>query len=352
MIALVVVTACGIQPSSSSKELTPSAGSPTQSQPCEMPFVSANQRIYETGDGTAGFLEIPAGTFRADPSGSLTQSSSGQYFVGGSPALPGSFFTPQRSWDGLAKHWLPVPPHQVAADGASYVYQAGPEVHLVTVATGKNTVIFRQPSGMPPANWAGPELLSYIDGGVYFSVNATYKGSGGSLITVPEDQVGVWRIDPGTGKAIRVLTVSVHGLITIDGAALWAIADDSASPPTGTLMRYDLETGQAIPWFTMPGSGMDLLGLGPSGAPLVWTFDYQGDMKIWTVSTPSAAEAIDAETYSGYVPYYAGNNLEFGPLVADQRGVWFGSIKGLFLFDQTGLHRVADATGIPVGSCA
>lgn len=376
VVALVIFTSCGAQSSSSSIELTPSASSSSSSGPatslptslrptsapsptqtpaafsCTMPFVSASQRIYDTGHGTAGFLEMPAGSFRADPSGSLTEASSGQYFVGGSPALPGSFFTPQRSWDSAAKRWLPVPPQQVAPDGASYVYQDGPEVHLVSLATGTDNVIFRQPSGMPAPNMVGPWLLAYVASGVYFSVNATYKGSGGSLITVPTDQVGVWRIDPTTPHSTRVLTVSVDGLVTDDGAALWAVADDSASPPTGTLMRYDLETGKAATWFSVPGSGMDLLGLDPSGDPLVWTYNYQGVIQIWIASGPSATEAIDSETYSGYVPYYAGSNLEFGPLVADQRGVWFGSTKGLFLFDRTGMHRLVNATGIPVGRCA
>jgi hypothetical protein len=316
-----------------------------------MPFVAADQRIYETGEGTPGFLKLPDGTFRADPTGSLNQTASGQYFVGASPALPGTFFTPQRSWDAAATRWVPVQPEQVSPDGMSYVYQAGPEIHLVTVATGTDQVIYRQPSGFPPINWAGPRLLNFVAGGVYFSVNATYGGQGGSVISVPADQVGVWRIDPAGGPAIRVVNVSVDGLIAPDATALWAIADDNASSPTATLMRYDLQSGQTDRWFSVPNSGMDLLGFDPIGYPIVWTYDYAGGLKIWRLPAPNAAAAIDSETYGGYVPFYAGNNLEFGPLVTDQHGVWFGSVKGVFLYGQSGLDKVAEATGIPVGQC-
>lgn len=337
--------------SSASGALSPSPTPSTMSS-CEMPFVAANQRIYETGEGSGGFLKLPSGAFRADPAGALTQTASGQYFVGASPALPGAFFTPHRSWDAPATRWVPVPGQQVSPDGTSYVYRAGSEVHLVIVATGVDKVIYRQPSGLPPTNWAGPQLLTYVAGGVYISVSATYGAQGGSVISVPADQVGVWRIDPAGGPAIRVFNVSVDGLVAPDSSALWSIADDNASPPTGTLMRYDLKSGQADPWFSVPNSGMDLLGFDSFGYLIVWTYDYQGGLKIWKVSRPSTAVAIDSETYGGNVPYYAGNNFEFGTVVTDQHGVWLGSVDGVFLYDQSGLHKVAEATGIPVGRCA
>lgn len=383
-IALTVFTACGAGPSvgSSSPQTIPSAAtpggsvvptsastatssirptpagvqspSPTTSTVmlCELPFVAASQRIYETGDGTAGFLKLPGGTFRADPAGSMSQAPSGQYFVGAAPALPGAFFTPQRSWDATVKRWVPVPPQQVSADGTSYVYQVGPDVHLVVVATGTDKVIYRQPSGFPPTNWSGPQLLTFVAGGVYFSVDAAYKGSGGSAITVPADQVGLWRIDPASGQSRRVLSVSAVGLITTDGTALWTIFEDNASSPTGTLVRYDLSSGRADQWYSVSGSGMDLLGLDPAGNLIVWTYDYQGGLKIWRVSPPNGAAAIDSETYSGNVPYYGGNQFEFGPLVTDEHGVWFGSTNGVFIYHQSGLNKVADAAGIPVGQCA
>ena len=329
-----------------------SAGpSPISIAACEMPFVAASQRVYETGDGSAGFLRLPVGSFRADPNGSMNQATSGQYFIGTSPSLPGAFFTPQRSWDAAANRWLPVPAQQVAADGANYVYQVGPDLHLVTVATGSDKVFYHQPSGMPEANWAGPETLAYSDGSVYLSIASAYKGAGGSLQQIPADQAGLWRIDPAGGAPTRVLTVPIYGLVTVDGTRLLAIEDDTSNPPTGRLMVYDLKTALATQWFIVPGSGMDLLGVETKGNPIVWTYDYNGGLKIWIVSAPNMASEIDSEAYVGNVPFYAGNGLEFGPLVSDSHGVWFGSVNGLFLYDQSGMRKVADDTGIPVGRC-
>ncbi|HEX6509641.1 MAG TPA: hypothetical protein VF221_18585, partial [Chloroflexota bacterium] len=92
-------------------------------------------------------------------------------------------------------------------------------------------------------------------------------------------------------------------------------------------------------------------GLDSGGNPLIWTFDYQGNLKIWLVSGPTAAEAIHSEAYTGNVPFYGGNNNEFGPLVTDSHGVWFGSTTGLFLYDHAGFRKAAGAAGIPVGPC-
>ncbi|MGA8921766.1 MAG: hypothetical protein WB682_01360 [Candidatus Dormiibacterota bacterium] len=380
-IALVVtLTGCGIlQPSPNAQARLPPAvssptaspapsespsGSPTSSggespmptptlaPTCEMPFVAASQRMYSTGDGSAGFLKLPEGSFRADPDGSITQALSGQYFVGRSPALPGAFFTGNRSWDVAAKRWLPVPAEQVAADSASYIYQVGPDEHLVMVGTGTDKVIYHQPSGMPPANWAGTQLLAYIDGSVYLSVHSTYGGEGGSVQSIPPDQVGVWRIDVAGGPPTRLLTFALDGLITNDGTKLWTIEDNNADPPTGSLVTYELKTAQATQWFSVPNSGMDLLGFDTNGNAIVWTYDYQGDLKIWIVSAPNAVVAIDSETYSGNVPFYSGNHLEFGSLVSDRHGTWFGSVNGLYLYDQSGLHKVAEESGIPVGQCS
>ena len=327
--------------------------SPTQAQTlsCKIPFVASDQRVYSTGEGTAGFLQLPDGTFSVDPSGVLTQGSSGQYTIGKAPVLPGAFFTGYRSWDEPASRWVPVPPQQTAPNGTSYVYQVGPEIHIVTIATGKDTVIYRQPSGFPPANWAGPQLLAYVGGSVYISVNSTYKGQGGSLQSVPADQVGVWRVDLSGGAPQRVLASAVDGIITSDGYTVWTIENDSASPPTGTLVRYDLASAQKSAWFSLPGSGMDALGVDSNGRPIVWTYDYQGNLKIWLVSAPNAAITIDSVTYAGNVPFYAGNNNEFGPLEFDSHGVWLGSTTGVLLYDHSGLHKVAEAAGIPVGAC-
>jgi hypothetical protein len=312
--------------------------------------VASDKRLYSTSDGTAGFLKLPEGTFRPDPNGTITQSSSGQYSIGVAPVLPGQFFNGYRWWDGESNRWLPVPNQQIAPDGASYVYQMGPDVHLVTVATGADVVIYHQPSGLPSVNVVAPHLFAYRGGAVDLGVNDSYPGSGGSRVSVPADEAGVWRLDIGGGPPRRLISNGLSGM-TDDGGVVWAVESDNQSPPTGTLVRYDLASSHKDSWYVDPGHGMEILGTDRDSKPIVWTYDYQGHVTMWRISGSNVADAIYTETYSGYISIYGGNNFEFGSLVTDSHGSWFGSAKGLFLYDTTGFHKVAEAPGIPVGPC-
>jgi hypothetical protein len=353
-------SACASDESSAGAAASPSVTSKSLSSPtpslaaglaCEIPFVASDKRLYSTSDGTAGFLKVPEGTFRTDPSGAITQSVSGQYSIGAAPVLPGQFFNGYRWWDGEAKRWLPVPSQQIAPDGTRYVYQVGPDIHLVTVATGADTVIYHQPSGMPSINVVGQHLFAYRGGAVYLSVNDSYKTGGGGFKSVPADEAGVWRLDIGGSPPRRLISHGLSGM-TDDGGVVWAVELDNQSPPTGTLVRYDLTTARKESWYVDPGHGMDILGTDRDGKPIVWTYDYQGHVKILRISGSDVADAIYTETYSGYISIYGGNGFEFGSLITDSYGSWFGSVNGLFLYDSTGFHKVADTPGIPVGRCS
>lgn len=304
--------------------------------------------MYTTAQGTAGFLKLPEGTFRADPNGGLAQDSGGRYRTVAAPTLPGEL-DGDRWWDGQANRWLPVPSLQVAPDGTSFVYDLGPEVHLVTVATGADRVLFRQPSGLPPVNLStGANRLVYRNEGIYLTVSDQYKGPGGSVLSVPADQVGLWRLDPGGAAPRRLLTQSVgeSGYMVTDmsgdGIVLWTVEN-------GALVLYDLANSSKDAWFSDPGRAMQLLGVDPTGNPIVWTFSG-GQLKIWRVSGPNAADAFYSETYTG-VPTIYGSAAQFGPLPADSHGVWLGATTGLFLYDASGLHKVAPTPGIPAGPC-
>ena len=264
--------------------------------------------------------------------------------------LPGQFFRGFRWWDGEANRWLPVPNQQIALDGSSYVYQVGPDVHFVTVATGADVVIYHQPSGLPSVNVAAQHLFAYRGGAVYLSVNGSYPSGVGGFTSVPADQAGVWRLDIGGGPPRRVISNGLSGM-TDDGGVAWSVELDNQSPPTGTLVRYDLASAHKDSWYSEPGQGMDILGADSNRNPIVWTYDYQGHVTIWRISGSNVAAAIYTETYAGYISIYGGNNFEFGSLVTDSHGSWFGSVNGLFLYDSTGFHKVADMPGIPVGPC-
>lgn len=272
---------------------------------------------------------------------SLSQDT---YRTVATPVLSGQVDTaPDRWWDALAQRWLPVANEQIAPDGASYVYRQGPEIHLVTVASGMDRIVFRQASGFTPV-W-----LVYRAGALYFSVNDAYKGPAGSIRSVPPDQVGLWQLDPAVGGSPHRLRPSpVDGLMD-GGTTVWRVTND-------TLVRDDIGSGRTESWLSDPGRGMQLLGADPAGDPIIWTFgpvpgaSQGGLLKVWQVTGPSAASLIYSETYSG-VPSIYGANAERGPLAVDSHGVWFGATSGLYLLDRGGFRKVAAAPGIPVGAC-
>jgi hypothetical protein len=267
-----------------------------------------------------------------------------QYHTVASPVLRGEFDpAPDRWWDVVAQRWLPVANQQIAPDGASYVYRLGPEIHLVTVATGMDRILFRQPSGFTPV-W-----LVYQPGTVYFSVNDKYKGPGGSVQSVSSDQVGVWQLDPAVGGSPHRLQSSPVAGLMGGGTTVWTVAND-------TVVRDDIVSGRADSWFTDPGRGVQLLGIDVVGDPIVWTYGpaagaaQGGLLKMWRITGPNAASSLYSETYGG-VPSIYGVNAQHGPLAVDSHGVWFGATTGLYLLDNGGFHKVAETPGIPVGPC-
>jgi hypothetical protein len=324
-----------------------SSALPTPALNCEIPFINSTEYVaggqgfYGRAQGAAGFLKLPDGTFRADPNGALVQGSSAQYRTVASPTLPGDVYG-DRWWDGPANRWLPVASSQIAPDGRSYVYGLGPEIHIVTVATASESIVFRQPSG------AAPVWLVYRNDGIYLSVNNQYKGTGGSVQTLPADQVGVWRVDPGGAAPQRVLSQPIAGVMG-NGTFVWAVDNE-------TLTREDLASTRRDAWFSDQGRGMQILGVDPSGNPVVWTYGQAagqlqlGLLEIWSVNAPNAATELYSETYAP-LPKIYGVNVQEGPLAVDRHGVWFGASTGLYLYDPTGFHKVAEMPGIPVGPC-
>ena len=340
-----------VSPSVGSKSPSTPAQTPAVTLSCEIPFVTGDTTPLATGNGTAngtaGFLKLPEGTFRPDPNSAIAlASSNSSYQTVASPILPGQLIG-DRWWDGPAGRWLPVPNQQVASNGATYVYERGPEVHLVTVATGADRVLFRQPSGDPPLNFVLQHLFAYQGSSVYLSVNDVYKY--GPVARPPSDQVGVWQIDTGGAAPRRLLNHPVHdGLMGTD-TVLWTM-ENQASYPTEAwaLLRYDLASGTKDAWFSDDGRNMSILGIDRAGRPII-----QNSSGIWLVTGQAAADPF----YSKTNPVQPNLDLvRGGPegrslLTTDSHGVWLGSTTGLFLFDATGVVKVAEMPGIPAGPC-
>ena len=93
---------------------------------------------------------------------------------------------------------------------------------------------------------------------------------------------------------------------------------------------------------------MSILGIDRAGRPII-----QNSSGIWLVTGQAAADPF----YSKTNPVQPNLDLvRGGPegrslLTTDSHGVWLGSTTGLFLFDATGVVKVAEMPGIPAGPC-
>jgi hypothetical protein len=336
LLAVGMLTACSTTSSSPalSPRPTPIAQAPSPSRipqlRCDLPFLTTDGRSPFTA---VGFLKLPDGVFRPDPTASSTLPPGG---VQASP-VPGAV---QPWWDAQARRWIPVGLTSVSSDGQSYVYMSVDGVHRVLVATGADQVVYPQPKGV-----LGGQVLGY-QADVYIVFPTAVKDGHGGAITNPPSQVGVWKIDVASGTASRILKTDIVG--TMAGNTLWM------TPPSGntigdSLVRLDLGTGQTAVWFTDAGRMIQFLGIDHAGHPIVWTF-AGGHLEIWQVAGPNKATNFFTLDYTG-APSIFGPEMQQGLLVADAQGVWFGASDGLYIYDTAGFRKVATTSGIPAGPC-
>lgn len=119
------------------------------------------------------------------------------------------------------------------------------------------------------------------------------------------------------------------------------------------VLRVDLETSVAPPWFRQPGIDVRAIGVDGVGHAIV-TGSPPTDAamstseELWLITAPGVARQI----YSGPgsdSPDFVG----FSTPLADSHGVWFGSKKGIYLYTPDGtLKKVSSAVGEVAGRCS
>ena len=251
----------------------------------------------------AGFITFPKQKLQEDPSAPVGKSV---------------FYD-----RGLSK-WLPVWRESVSPDGKQYAYSqiegnayqnAGSKLHVVDVATGVDTVIY-----------SGNIAFGVVD----FAADGIYLTP-----AVPEGRPrGLW-LESLAGDPPRLISSTVIAPAVGAGAA-WGVdfntADPSPGPgglegPMNRVLRIDLSSGAATPWFYRPGANIYTVGVDANGHPVV-SADFapsptdpngRDTAELWLVTSATSATRLFVGTG---VPYPS-------RLVAiDSDGVWFDGAYG------------------------
>ena len=285
---------------------------------CRLP-VTWSVKNGETYSYKAGFLTFP-----------------NQVLVEDSAAPAASAFYDR----GFAK-WLPVRRQAVSPDGKSYAYgegnayvSASGKLHVVDVAAGADRVIY-----------SGGSLYAVVD----FAAEGIYVTN-----AVPEGYArGLWLEDRSGGQP-RLISNDIVAPV-VGGGAAWGLdfnaADPSPGPgglegPKNRLLRYDLQTGAATPWFYRPGSSLYVTGFDAAGRPFVSAgLETNGNpsLELWLVTSSTEATIVFTGT---------GVSTPSRLAAVDSHGVWFdggyatpstvwlyagGSVKNVATVDVSGL---------------
>jgi hypothetical protein len=357
LLGLVLISACGpaAKPSAVSSSPTATATADASALACRLPLAHfEGLPDYSTGTLTAGFVTFPGTILAIDPNGAFggpaangLVRSVAQPYLNGAPG----FATFTRRYG----RWLPASVAAVSPDSSHYAYSesyddaTGPRsrIHVVDVASAADRVVYDQ---------GFYAVIGYEPEGIYvFAVG--YADAPNS---------GLWRLDP-LGGSLHQVVLQNRTVDYVAGGAAWYgdLAPGDQPPPSydnnpisraffkDRVVRLDLKTGVASPWFRRPGKEVRAIGVDGLGHPIVTvTLPTSGATsaaeELWLVTGPEVGKQI----YSG-----PGSNssdfVGFGTPLADSHGLWFGSTKGVFLYTpDEKFQMVSKAAGEVAGRCS
>lgn len=334
----------------------PSSSSWASALACRLPVAHAEALPDHTlGPLETGFVTFPGGALTGDKNGAFEAEPGNNAIVRSvaRPVLRGDLAV--ATYTRRYGRWIPASLAAVSPDSSHYAYSEsysdvnGPRsrIHSVSLATAVDRVVY-------DTGFYG--VISYEADGVYlFAVG---------YADAPNR--GLWRLDP----TARSLTRKASENLTFDyvgGGAAWYgdLAPGDHAPPSmdnnpmaqaffkDRVLRMDLKSGVASPWFRRPGKEVHTVGVDASGHPIVSVSQptdgpTTASQELWLLTAPEVAKQI----YSGpgsNSPDYVG----FGSPLADSHGIWFGSTKGIFLYKGDGnLEKLAPAIGDVAGRCS
>jgi len=364
LVGLVVVSACGPavkggpagspSPSPASATATASGSDPSRSLSCRLPLAHfEGSPDYSSGALKGGFVTFPSAAFTLDPNGAfenpltngLVKSVVKPYLYGG----PGAATFTRRYG-----RWLPASVAAVSPDSSHYAYSEsyndanGPRsrIHVVDVASAADRVVYDQ-------GFYG--VIGYESEGIYlFSVG---------YADAPNR--GLWRLDQQARSLTQIAPETLSVYYVGGGAAWYSDLAPGDQPPLSLtnpmsraffrdrVVRLDLKSGVASPWFRRPEKEVSTIGVDGLGHPIV-TVSPPSDAatstseELWLVSGPDLGKQIYAGPGSSSADFGG-----FGTPLADSHGLWFGSKKGVFLYTaDERFQMVSTAVGEVAGRCS
>jgi hypothetical protein len=364
-LALVVVAACGPvttggpagKPSSSSSA-NPTAGthSPSVGFACSLPLADFEHPVgdYATGTLQAGFVTFPGASFALDPNGAFAGPAANGLVK--SVAKPYLYGEPRvATFTRRHGRWLPATVAAVSPDSSRYAYAefyndaSGPRsrIHVVDVVSAADRIVYDQ---------GFYAVIDYETDGIYLFAPA--------IADAPNR--GLWRLDPQARSLKEILPENPSVDFVGSGAAWYGDLAPGDQPPASLkdnpmaqaffkdrVIRRDLKSGAATPWFRRPGQEVRVIGVDGAGHPVVIVgaptdAGTSTSQELWLATAPNQAKQIYAGPGSVSADFVA-----FGSPLADIHGLWFGSDKGIYLYTPDGtFQKVSAAVGEVAGRCS
>jgi hypothetical protein len=323
---VLLLTSCGPSVPAGAGAATPAASPSTSNvasttpgaSPTPSPAVSllGNCRLPVASQAGVGWLDVPGGTFKPDPT-SIGHKSPNDFSIAWDPAISG---------------WVPTNPRALSPDGARYVApDTSAAIDIVDARSGSTI------AAIPP-HYKSDLGVFFVIG---YTTSAIFLGQTGK-----NPQPGLWKIDTSSW-ALSQVTKERPGLLwsLVDGSIIWGTR--ASATAYGGIDRVDASTSvvQEVRAPSNTDTDLGIVGLAGSGVLVV---NIPGPL--------SSAEVVNSDGSSQPVeipPSLIGSSLE--PSLQDGGVTLMVSSVGLVAYDQThGLQLLVSRSDLfqILGQCA
>jgi hypothetical protein len=277
--------------------------------------------VFAGGPGSGGFIAFPGGTFVADPRSAVTAPSPSPGSA--SPTPPpygGNVGWWGTTYDAKYSKWLPVPYAWVSPDGSRYAYPLNGDIYVQSVSGGGQLELGQ---------------------GRQFSV-LDVENDGVYVVAAPNP--GLWFL-PYSGAA-RQITASGFWQAASHGAAYGTATSAVPQGATNTILKLDLSSGSATPFFSTVSAQSQVTGFDAQGHPIIQVF-YINGVAIFIATGPNTATVMAAQTHGTYSP----PPFPQGTPIADAHGIWYQAGNGIVLFANGAWYPMSNIGGQLAGQC-